>query len=96
MRRVRAQHLLWGAMSAAMFLTYGCSTTAYKQYLAARAEYDQCVKQEGSSRAQCIDERDKLQGALGAYEREAEGNQWWRNAIEDVRAKEPLSAFDRK
>ncbi|ETX03956.1 hypothetical protein [Candidatus Entotheonella palauensis] len=96
MRRVRIQHLLWGTITVAVFLTFGCSTTAYKQYLGARADYDQCVKQEGSSRTQCVAEREKLQGAVGAYEKEAEDNQWWRNAIEDVRDKEPLSAFDRK
>ncbi|ETW95279.1 MAG: hypothetical protein ETSY1_31300 [Candidatus Entotheonella factor] len=96
MQRMNAHHLLWGAMAAAIFLTYGCSTTAYQQYLAARAAYDQCVKQEGRSHAECIDEREKLQGATGAYEREAESNQWWRNPLEEVRNQEPLSAFDRK
>ncbi len=96
MRRVKSQPLLWVAMAIAVFLTFGCSTTAYQQYLVARAEYDQCVKQAGSARTHCVSEREKLHGAAGAYEQEAEGNQWWRHSLEEVRKQEPLSAFDRK
>jgi len=96
MRRVRSNPLLWGAMTAAVCLTYGCSTTAYKQYLVAQDDYEQCVKRDGNSRARCVAEREKLQGILDTYEREAEGNQWWRNTIEEVRDKEPLSPYDRK
>lgn len=96
MRRVRPKHLFWGTVAAAIFLISGCSITAYKAYLVARDEYDQCVKRAGGSRAQCVSEREKLEGALDKYEREAKRNYWWRNAIEDVREKEPLSPYDRK
>lgn len=96
MRRVRPNPLLWGAMTAAIFLIFGCATTAYKQYLVAQDDYERCVKRHGDSHDRCVAEREKLRGILGTYEREAEGNQWWRNAIEDVRDKEPLSPFDRK
>jgi len=96
MRRMRPKHLLWGVITAAVFLTSGCSTTAYKQYLAAADEYKQCVKQAVSSSVRCVSEREKLEGALSKYEREAESNYWWRNAIENEREKEPLAPYDRK
>jgi hypothetical protein len=93
---MRPNRLLWGAMAAAVFLISGCSTTAYKQYLVARDEYHQCVKRSQSSGARCVPERENLDGALGKYEREAESNYWWRNAIENEREKDPLYHFDRK
>ena len=96
MRNVRLKALIWGVMAMVVLLSAGCSTTAYNTYLNARDEYDRCVQRAGGTSAQCDAERDKLNSALGAYEREADRNYWWRNAIEDAREKEPLSPFDRK
>ena len=96
MRRVRRNELFWAAIAAAVFLTSGCSTTAYKAYLTAADEYNQCVKRSGSADNRCVPERENLDGVLSKYEREAERNYWWRNAVEDVREKDALAPYDRK
>ena len=96
MRHARLKVLFWGLLTAAALLYAGCSTKAYNAYLQARDEYDRCVQRSGGASAPCAIERDKLSGSLDAYEREADRNYWWRNAIEDTRDKEPLSPFDRK
>ena len=96
MRRMKPNHLLWGAIAVAFLLLAGCSTTAYKQYMAARDAYDQCLKRSESSGERCVSERENLDGTLSRYEREAERNYWWRNAVENEREKDPLYHFDRK
>jgi hypothetical protein len=83
-------------MAAAVFLTSGCSTTAYKEYLTAADAFNQCVKQSGNADTRCVPERENLDGVLSKYEREAERNYWWRNAVEDVREKDALAPYDRK
>jgi hypothetical protein len=83
-------------MAAAVFLTSGCATTAYKEYLAAADAYNQCAKLAVHSDNRCVSELENLDGVLTKYEREAERNYWWRNTDKEAREKDPLAPYDRK